>query len=75
MQGFWIRGLTLLTLIWRDKSGGLYPSFDWDTIGSIGVNLTIEKAVETAAIQPKPACAGFKALDFWLVRLRGLGMQ
>jgi hypothetical protein len=41
----------------------------------IGVNLTIEKAVETAAIQPKPACAGFKALDFWLVRVGGLGMQ
>jgi hypothetical protein len=39
------------------------------------VNLTIEKAVETAAIQPKPACAGFKALDFWLVRVGGLGMQ
>jgi hypothetical protein len=36
---------------------------------SIGVNLTIEKAVETASIQTKPACAGYKTLDFCSVRV------
>jgi hypothetical protein len=30
----------------------------------IGVNLTIEKAVETAPTQPKPACAGYKTPAF-----------
>ena len=39
----------------------------------IGVNLTIEKAVKTAATQTKPACAGFKTVYFSLVRAGGLG--
>jgi hypothetical protein len=36
------------------------------------VNLRASLAVETAAIQPKPACAGYKAPDFTLVRVGGL---
>jgi hypothetical protein len=40
---------------------------------TIGVNLTVSLAVETAAIQTKPACAGFKTVDFSLVRVGGLG--
>ncbi len=31
-------------------------------------------AVETAAIQTKPAYAGYKTLDFGLVRVGGLGL-
>ncbi|NEQ21769.1 MAG: hypothetical protein F6K28_21660 [Microcoleus sp. SIO2G3] len=31
-------------------------------------------AVETAAIQTKPAYAGYKTLDFRLVRVGGLGL-
>jgi hypothetical protein len=31
-------------------------------------------AVETAATQTKPAFAGYKTLDFWLVRTGGLSL-
>ena len=34
--------------------------------------LKVSLAVETAAIQTKPACAGYQILDFSLVRLCGL---
>jgi hypothetical protein len=35
--------------------------------------LNVSWAVETAATQTKPACAGFKTLEFLLVRAGGLG--
>jgi hypothetical protein len=35
--------------------------------------LNVSWAVETAATQTKPACAGFKTLEFPLVRAGGLG--
>jgi hypothetical protein len=35
--------------------------------------LNVSWAVKTAAIQTKPACAGFKTVDFSLVRVGGLG--
>jgi len=34
--------------------------------------LKVSLAVETAAIQPKPACAGYKIFYLWLVRAGGL---
>ncbi len=35
-------------------------------------HLNVSLAVETAAIQTKPACAGYENLDFPLVRVGGL---
>jgi hypothetical protein len=38
----------------------------------MGVNLNLSWAVETAAIQTKPADTGYQILDFSLVRAGGL---
>ena len=45
---------------------------DWDAADAHWCQLNVSWAVETAAIQTKPAYAGFKTLVFPLVRAGGL---
>jgi len=44
-------------------------------ISEFAIPYILHLAVETAAIQTKPAYAGYKTPDFPLVRVGGLGMQ